>query len=329
MAEFLRGQGNNNNTEVAAGDSGVNWLNQCNYQIIADESGTRLDRYVSERNPELSRTRVQKLIEEGNVTVNCWVVKPSYKVQSGDKIEIRIPPPIPNTITPEQIPLKIVYEDSDLIVIDKPAGLTVHPAPGHYTHTLVHALLAYAPDIATGDNQRPGIVHRLDKDTSGLIVVARNPVSHMKLADQFKKREITKVYLVLVEGHVTPERGIIASNIGRNPRNRKTMAVVSRGKEASTEYKVIKYIDGYTLLEVRPKTGRTHQIRVHLAAIGHPVAGDEIYGGKTQILGRQFLHAYRLGFRLPSSGEYVEFESPLPGDLSQALEKISQGKNVK
>jgi len=300
-----------------------------NFQLIADKSGIRLDRYVSEKYPELSRTRAQKLIEEGYITVNSRIVKPSYKVQPGDKVEIRIPPPVPTTITPEYIPLKIIYEDSDLIVIDKPAGLTVHPAPGHYTHTLVHAVLAHAPDIATGDSQRPGIVHRLDKNTSGLIVVARNPVSHMNLADQFKKREVTKVYLVLVQGHVAPEEGIIEANIGRNPHNRKTMAVVSRGREARTAYKVIRYVDGYTLLEVRPRTGRTHQIRVHLAAIGHPVVGDETYGGKTEILDRQFLHAYRLGFRLPSSGKYVEFESPLPGDLSQALEKISQDKNVK
>ena len=238
-------------------------------------------------------------------------------------MDITIPPPVPGTLTPEAIPLKILYEDNDLMVVDKPAGLTVHPAPGHYTHTLVNAILAHVPDLEAGETNRPGIVHRLDKDTSGLIIVAKNSAAHMKLADQFKSRSVTKVYQALVQGHLTPEEGIIEASIGRDPRDRKRMAVVTGGREARTEYTVIKYIDNYTLLEVRPKTGRTHQIRVHLAAIGFPIVGDATYGVKSDYLSRQFLHAYKLRFKLPSTGEYREFESELPDDLAQALKDIT------
>ena len=210
------------------------------------------------------------------------------------------------------------------MVIDKPAGLTVHPAPGHYTGTMANAILARIPNLETGETNRPGIVHRLDKDTSGLIVVAKNPAAHMKLSEQFRSRAVAKVYLALVKGHLTPEEGIIEASIGRHPRHRKRMAVVSIGRQARTEYKVIKYLGHYSLLEVRPKTGRTHQIRVHLAAVGYPILGDAIYGVKSDYLSRQFLHAYRLGFKLPSSGEYREFQSKLPGDLTQALKDIAK-----
>jgi 23S rRNA pseudouridine1911/1915/1917 synthase len=276
--------------------------------------------------PELSRTQAQKLIEDGHITVNGQAVKSSLKLQPGDQVDIVIPPPIPSPLTPEAIPLKILYEDKDLMVVDKPAGLTVHPAPGHYTHTLVNAVLAHVPDIEGGEVNRPGIVHRLDKDTSGLIIIAKNSTAHMKLAEQFKSRSVTKVYQALVQGHLTPEQGTIEAGIGRDPRDRKRMAVVTRGREARTEYKVIKYSDNFTLLEVRPKTGRTHQIRVHLAAIGFPVVGDATYGAKSEYLSRQFLHACKLGFRLPSSGEYREFESELPPDLVKALKEISNIK---
>jgi 23S rRNA pseudouridine1911/1915/1917 synthase len=227
---------------------------------MVEESGVRLDKYVSIKCPDLSRTRAQKLIEDGNITVNDRIVKSSLKLQAGDSMVVVIPPPPPSTLTPESIPLKIVYEDKDLMVIDKPAGLTVHPAPGHHSHTLVNAILAHVPDLATGESTRPGIVHRLDKDTSGLIIVAKNEVAHMKLADQFKSRSVKKVYQALVQGHLTPQEGIIEASIGRDPRNRKRMAVVSRGRESRTEYKVLQYLDNYTLLEVRPRTGRTHQI---------------------------------------------------------------------
>jgi len=207
--------------------------------------------------------------------------------------------------------------------VDKPAGLTVHPTPGHTSHTLVNALLAHLPHLADiGDWLRPGIVHRLDKDTSGLMLVAKNSKAQANLIGQFKSHSVAKAYLALVRGRLTPETGIIEAAIGRDPRNRKKMAVVEGGREARTEYQVIKYIRDYTLVEVRPETGRTHQIRVHLGAIGFPVVGDKIYGVRSPFVPRQFLHASRLGFRLPSSGEYIEFKSELPADLERALEDI-------
>jgi len=189
---------------------------------------------------------------------------------------------------------------------------------------LVNAILAHVPDLEVAETSRPGIVHRLDKDTSGLIIVAKNSTAHMKLADQFKSRSVSKVYLALVRGLLTPEEGIIDAAIGRDPRHRQRMAVVSSGRPSRTEYRVIKYIDNYTFLEVKPQTGRTHQIRVHLAAIGFPVVGDATYGGKSELLSRQFLHAYQLKFQLPSTGEYCEFTSELPPDLAQVLRTLAE-----
>jgi 23S rRNA pseudouridine1911/1915/1917 synthase len=293
------------------------------YHLTAEKSGIRLDKFVSENYPDISRTRAHKLIQDSYVTVNNQPAKPSLKLQKGDQVEVMIPPPSPINITPEAIPLKIIYEDNDLMVVDKPAGLTVHPAPGHYTGTLANAILAHIPDLEAGEANRPGIVHRLDKDTSGLIVVAKNPVAHMKLAEQFKSRGVVKVYQALVKGHLTPQEGNIEANIGRHPRDRKRMAVVAGGREARTEYRVIKYINNYSFLEVKPKTGRTHQIRVHLAAIGFPVVGDSTYGVKSDFLSRQFLHAAKLRFKLPSTSEFREFQSELPADLEQALKDIS------
>jgi 23S rRNA pseudouridine1911/1915/1917 synthase len=298
--------------------------NSKSFHLKVEESGLRLDKYVSQACPELSRTQAQKLIEDGNIAVNGKAAKSSLKLQAGDAVDILIPPPTPSTLTPESIPLKVLYEDRDLMVVDKPPGLTVHPAPGHYTHTLVNAILAHLPDIQAGETSRPGIVHRLDKDTSGLILIAKNPASHMKLADQFKNRSVLKVYLALVKGRLAPELGIIEAKIGRDPRSRQRMAVVTRGREARTQYQVIRYIDNCSLLEIRPKTGRTHQIRVHLAAIGFPVVGDTTYGAKSDYVSRQFLHAFKLGFKLPSTGKYREYESALPPDLAEALKKIAE-----
>jgi 23S rRNA pseudouridine1911/1915/1917 synthase len=292
--------------------------------FISEESNIRLDKYISGKCRELSRTRVQKLIEDGNVTVNGKPARPSLKLLAGDQINVTIPPPTPSRLIPEDIPLKVIYEDEDLLVVDKPAGLVVHPAPGHYTHTLAHAVLAHVPEIDSGENERPGIVHRLDKDTSGLIIIAKNDKAHMELSEQFKNRTVTKVYQALVHGFLKPEQGVVEARIGRHPRDRKRMAVVSHGREARTEYRVIQYFDDYTLLEIRPKTGRTHQIRVHLAAIGYPVVGDSTYGGRSDLLDRQFLHAYKLGFRLPSSGEYREFQSDLPPDLARVLQEVAR-----
>ena len=295
------------------------------YSFIADKTGVRLDKYVGEKCSELSRTHAQKLIADGYITVNDRVVaKVGLKLDIGDRLDIIIPPTTPTPLSPEAIPLNIVYEDDDLLVVDKPAGLAVHPAPGHPSHTLVNAILSHLPGLAeTSDSLRPGIVHRLDKDASGLMVVAKNNAAQLNLIDQFKARSVVKAYLVLVKGRLTPEDGIIEAPIGRDPRNRKRMAVVADGREARTQYHVIKYMDNYTLLEVKTETGRTHQIRVHLLAIGYPVVGDATYGVKSDHLSRQFLHACRLGFHLPSNGEYVEFTSELPPDLAQALKEIS------
>jgi 23S rRNA pseudouridine1911/1915/1917 synthase len=293
------------------------------YSFSADKSGIRLDKFVGDRCPELSRTHAQKLIADGNIKVNGQAAKASLRLSLGDRVDIVIPPPPPSPLSPEAIPLNIIYEDDDLLVVDKPAGLTVHPAPGHPGHTLVNAILSHYPHLADiGDSLRPGIVHRLDKDTSGVMLVAKNRAAQANLAEQFKSRYIRKAYLALVKGRLTPESGIIEASLGRDPRNRQRMAVVSRGREARTEYSVIKYIGDHTLLEVTPETGRTHQIRVHLAAIGFPVVGDTVYGAKSPYLSHQFLHACRLGFKLPSTGEYMEFESELPPDLEQALRDI-------
>ena len=293
------------------------------YHLTAARDGERLDRFVSENCPGLSRTHAQKLITEGLVTVNGQSAKAGHRLNAGDAVEVTVPPePIP-TMSPEDIPLDIIYEDSDLLVVNKPAGMTVHPAPGHPGHTLANAVLAHFPELKDEDNTlRPGIVHRLDKDTSGLMVVAKNRAAQANLADQFKSRTVNKSYLVLVKGQLKPETGIIEAAIGRDPRNRQRMAVVTRGREARTAYRVVKYTGKYSLLEIKPETGRTHQIRVHLAAIGYPVVGDATYGIKNPHLSRQFLHASKLGFNLPSTGEYVEYEAPLPEDLERALREI-------
>ena len=288
--------------------------------------GARLDKYVGENVPGLSRTHAQQLIEEGHVTVNGKAARSSLKLALGDKVEVTVPPEAPSTLTAEDIPLNIIYEDSDLLVIDKPAGLAVHPAPGTPSGTLANAVLHYLPSLAAdADSLRPGIVHRLDKDTSGLIIVAKNRTAQANLSDQFKNRTVKKTYITLVKGKLTPEKGIIEADIGRDPKNRQRMAVVAEGegRDARTEYKVIRYYDNNTLLEIHPETGRTHQIRVHLAAIGYPVVGDATYGTTTKHVTRQFLHAGKIGFNLPSTGKWVEFESPLPQDLQRALTDIS------
>lgn len=285
------------------------------------ESAVRLDKYLAKECPELSRSYLQKLIEQGHVLVNGCGAKASQRLNIGDEIHVSLPPPQPVSLSAEPIPVNIVYEDDDVMVVDKPAGLAVHPAPGHTSQTLVNALLAHCPDLASfGDAMRPGVVHRLDKDTSGLMIVAKNSYAQQHLINQFKARLIAKGYLVLVRGKLTPARGVIEAPVGRDPSNRKRMGVVTGGKQASTSYRVKEYIGNCTLLEVATETGRTHQIRVHLSAIGYPVIGDPVYGAKSAYLKRQFVHAYRLGFRLPASGEYREFTCQLPSDLKLALE---------
>ncbi|MBN1863005.1 MAG: RluA family pseudouridine synthase [Dehalococcoidales bacterium] len=293
--------------------------------LVVSEPGMRLDRYLAEKYPELSRTQAQKLVAGGLVTVNDQVAKSGLKLNTGDRLRVKLPPPPNASLSPEAMPLNIVFEDSDLLVIEKPAGLTVHPAPGHPSHTLINAVLAHVPDLPPADDlKRPGVVHRLDKDASGLMVVAKNSRAQLDLISQFKARSVVKAYLVLVRGQVTPDDGVIEAPIGRDPRHRKRMAVVAQGegREARTQYHVVRHIGEATLLEVKPETGRTHQIRVHLSAIGYPVVGDKVYGSRADKLPRLFLHACRLGFKLPSTGEYQEFTSSLPPDLELVLAEL-------
>ncbi|OIP26843.1 MAG: RluA family pseudouridine synthase [Chloroflexi bacterium CG_4_9_14_3_um_filter_45_9] len=292
-------------------------------ELVTPMPGIRLDKYLVQTLPQFSRSYIKKLINQNYILVNGRSTKASQKLSEADRITVTLPtssthPP------PEPIPLTIIYEDKEIIVIDKPAGLTTHPAPGHPDHTLVNAVLSHCPGIARSSNSmRPGIVHRLDKDTSGLIVIAKNDFSRRYLAEQFKNRTVKKEYLVLVQGKVSPKQGIIDAPIGRDTYHRKRMTIVEKGKEAKTEYKVREYLGNYTLLEVIPLTGRTHQIRVHLSAIGYPVVGDPVYGVKATFLNRQFIHAYRLGFCLLSTNQYREFTSPLPPDLEQALQSLA------
>ena len=297
-------------------------------ELTADKPGERLDVFLARRAPNLSRSRARRLIDDGLVTVDGRSERPSYALAAGDTVRADLPPepaqagarPGEAALAAEPIPLAIVYQDDDVIVVDKPAGLTVHPAPGHPGGTLVNALLTLAPELARSrDKIRPGIVHRLDKDTSGLLVVARSDRAHEDLTRQLKERRVGKTYLALVRGLPEPPRGAIEAPIGRHPKNRKKMAVVAGGRDAETKYKLRETLGEYALLEVQPVTGRTHQIRVHLAAIGHPVVGDSVYGKRSDVVGRQFLHAWRLAFELPASGRLVEFESPLPPDLAGAL----------
>ena len=293
-------------------------------RLKVTSNGDRLDKYLAGACPDLTRTHIQKLVQTGDVSVNGSAARPALRLKQGDSIEIRIPPAGPAVLLPEDIPFEVVYENNDLVVINKPAGLTVYPAPGHASHTLVNALLQRFPDLAVfGSSLRPGIVHRLDKDTSGLMVIARNEPARLALIEQFKSRSVTKGYMVLVKGKLTPGTGAIEAPIGRDPVHRKRMAVVSNGRPARTDYKVVKYINGCSLVEVRIRTGRTHQIRVHFAAIGFPVLGDPVYGYKTDLLRRQFLHSYYLQFIPPGSDQPLTFKCDLPEDLNYVLHLLT------
>ena len=289
----------------------------------------RLDKYLVSQLPEFSRSRLQKMIKTGCVEVdNLTITKSGYLVEPGDQIEIRIPPAKSATLIPEDIPLVVIYEDQDLMVINKPAGMVVHPAAGHQSGTLVHAALAHSKEIeGVGGIQRPGVVHRLDKDTSGLILLAKNDEAHLWLQDEFRTRSVNKTYLTLVDGAPPTAKGRVEAAIGRDPIDRKRMAVVppNKGRSAVSEYSTVSNYKQHTLLEVHPVTGRTHQIRLHMAFLGCPVVGDRIYGRRRQSLpiARQFLHAFRMSIRLPGNTSYVEFEAPLPEDLSDVLDLLT------
>jgi 23S rRNA pseudouridine1911/1915/1917 synthase len=296
--------------------------------LVVDRPSHRLDRFLVAQLPHYSRSILQAWIRQGRVTIDGAVPKPSRTMEPGEQVVVRVPPSPAETPHPEPIPLSVVYEDADLAVIDKSPGLVVHPAHGNASGTLVNAILHRWPGLTTGgDPERAGIVHRLDKDTSGLIVVAKSEVTLHHLQAQFKARDVIKGYLALLEGHLIPEQGRIEAAIGRDPRQRKRMtvlAVARGGREAITTYRVLCFCDDFTLVDAEPKTGRTHQIRVHFAHLGHPLVGDKVYGRRRQRLRcpRQFLHARRIVLTLPSSGEQVEFTSRLPDDLRCVLDGL-------
>jgi 23S rRNA pseudouridine1911/1915/1917 synthase len=299
---------------------------QHNIEFTAESSGERLDKILAARLEQFSRVQIQTLIRDGQVTVGGRPAKSSYRVEAGDLICVQVPDqPEELAPEPEAITLDVLYENDDLAIIDKPAGMVVHPAYGHSSGTLVNAVLARWPPIAAwGEPERAGIVHRLDKETSGVIVVAKTPEALDALRAQFKERSVEKRYLALVEGTPDTPDGIIDAPIGRDPHQRKRMAVTRDGREAVTEFHVIEQYADFSLVEVFPKTGRTHQIRVHLAFIGYPVVGDTVYGRRRQRIKmkRHFLHAASISFPLPGSGQIVTVEAPLPVPLQDILNKL-------
>jgi 23S rRNA pseudouridine1911/1915/1917 synthase len=303
----------------------------CEFAVDPASASKRLDRFLAEVSG-LSRARIQRLIEKGHALVNGTPKKPSYRLAPSERVLLTIPPPEPSGLSPEPIALSILYEDSELIVLDKPAGLVVHPAAGHRSGTLVNALLHHCPALVeAGEKGRPGIVHRLDKETSGVMVVAKTEAARLSLQKQFQARSVEKTYLALVYGEIREQAGKVEAPIGRHEEDRKRMGVRTRkGREAVTAYRVVERLRGFTLLEVLPETGRTHQIRVHLSAIGHPVVGDKLYGGKRERKRfmekpqRQLLHAWKLSFSHPRTGERLAFEASLPDDIRRFIAERKQ-----
>ncbi|MFZ5923322.1 MAG: RluA family pseudouridine synthase [Chloroflexota bacterium] len=292
------------------------------------DSEGRLDHFLVECLPEFSRSRLQGLVKDGFVRVDGVTAKKSGQmIAPGSQVQVRIPPPAPTDLIPENIPLDVIFENGDLLVINKPAGMVVHPAAGHESGTLVHAVLGYDAGLeGIGGEERPGIVHRLDKETSGLILVAKNERAHRHLQDQFRLRKVEKIYLALVDGAPPTPSGRVEAPIGRDPSHRKQMAVLTpgKGREAVSEYLTLESFPHHTLLEFHPLTGRTHQIRLHCAFLGCPIVGDSIYGRRhpTVDISRHFLHAHRLTIRLPGEKSPRTFEAPLPGELESVLEQL-------
>ena len=293
-----------------------------------NEKGVRLDSYITKKLNDLSRANIQRLIEDGNILVNSAKQKISYKFNSGDKIEITIPEPKKIDLKPQDIKVEIVYEDNDIIVVNKPKGLVVHPAVGNPDGTLVNAIMNICKDSLSGigGEVRPGIVHRLDKDTTGLLIVAKNDKAHINLSEQIKNREVKKIYIALVRGNIPENEATINMPIGRSTKDRKKMAVVKNGKEAVTHFKVIDRFKNYTLLEIKIDTGRTHQIRVHMAEIGYPVVGDMVYSnGKNEFgVEGQMLHAKSLDFKHPITGKDMHLEAELPKYFKDIIDKLKQ-----
>ena len=297
------------------------------HRLFCEENGIRVDKYIADAEIGLSRSAAVGLIENGGVTVNGQRVNKKSKLKLGDTISVSIPDPIPYEAKAEDIPIEIVYEDNDLLVVNKPKGMVVHPAAGNYEGTLVNALLYHCGDSLSGINgvMRPGIVHRIDKDTSGLLIVAKNDKAHASLAEQIKAHSFTREYEAVVFGNLKTDEGTVDAPIGRNPNDRKKMCVTERNsKHAVTHYRVLSRYKGYTHIRCILETGRTHQIRVHMAYLGHPVAGDQVYGVKGEKLNfsGQCLHAKKIGFIHPKSGKYMEFDSVLPEYFDSFLKKL-------
>jgi 23S rRNA pseudouridine1911/1915/1917 synthase len=301
------------------------------FVVTANDAKLRLDQFLAKRLPEYSRSRLQQLIRGGFVRLNERATRPRHIVRRGDKIDLREPPPEKIDVRPEPIPLEILFEDEDLIVINKPAGLTVHPGAGQSEHTLVNALLSHCATLSgIGGKERPGIVHRLDKETSGCLVVAKNDIAHRELSKQFATRTVEKIYLALVTGKLRKAAGVIEEKIGRHPVHRQRMRVTSlRGRAAKTEYRVIRSSAEASLIECRLHSGRTHQIRVHLHHLGHRVLGDKIYAPRfAKNFPRQMLHAWKLGFYHPRTDEWKLFEAPLPDDFKAAMAMVNGGEGT-
>lgn len=293
----------------------------------AEDCGIRIDRFISSKIADYTRSRIQNLIDDGLISVNGTAVKASYKTKDGDIVTIIETELSEPDILPENIPLDIVYEDEDMLVVNKPQGMVVHPAPGNYSGTLVNALLFHCKDSLSGINgeKRPGILHRIDKDTTGLLMVAKNDMAHQGLAMQIKEHSLTRAYLALVHGGFNQDKGTVNMPIGRHPVERKKMAVTyHNSREAITHYKVLERFGKYTFIECVLETGRTHQIRVHMSKLGHPIVGDPLYGVKKEAfnLNGQLLHAYKIGFIHPRSGEYMEFESEIPNYYEKILKNL-------
>ena len=285
----------------------------------------RIDKELAHHLADISRSQLQKWIEDGNVTVNGEKVKPKYKLAVGDRVVVQPEKPQKIDLEPENIPLDIVYEDDDVIVVNKPQGMVVHPAPGHPNHTLVNALLYHSPLSTINGEFRPGIVHRIDKDTSGLLMIAKNDLGHRSLAAQLKAKTNEREYVALVHGVIKEERGTIDAPLGRSKKDRKKQAVVEDGRHAVTHFKVLERFQHYTLVSCRLETGRTHQIRVHMKYIGHPLAGDPLYGPRKTLPGNgQYLHARLLGFKHPRTGKQMTFTSPLPEYFQKMIDHLEK-----
>lgn len=298
------------------------------FQVQPEEKGTRIDKYLSEQLPDSSRSFLQKLIQDGQVTVNGNAIKSNYKVNGNDQIELEIPEAVEPEIEAEDIPLDILYEDADLLVVNKPKGMVVHPCAGHYSGTLVNALMYHCKEDLSGINgvMRPGIVHRIDMNTTGSLLVCKNDYSHNFLAEQLKVHSITRKYRAIVHGNIKEDNGTVDAPIGRHPIDRKKMAINHKnGKEAVTHFQVLERFGKFTYIECQLETGRTHQIRVHMSSMGHPLLGDDVYGPAKcpyPHLQGQTLHAQVLGFVHPTTKEYIEFSAPLPEYFEGLLEKL-------